>query len=101
MSERIEVFFGRLSKDPELKYTKKREAVCNFSIAIDQGKDERPIWKKVAVWGKEGEACSVHLKKGNEVFVRGPERERSFFTKEGETKTYKEVSAWAIGFVDR
>ncbi|PIP92541.1 MAG: hypothetical protein COW00_00140 [Bdellovibrio sp. CG12_big_fil_rev_8_21_14_0_65_39_13] len=95
-----ETFVGRLGQKPELRYTPKREPVCNFSVAVYQGKEIPPIWKKVVVWGRQAELCSVQLDKGNEIFVQGREVERSFETETGETKKYKELNARLVGFTN-
>jgi len=93
-----EVIIGRLGRDPELKYTLKSEPVCNFSLAIEGEDSIKPIWKRIVVWGKLAETCSVHLKKGVKVFVQGPSEWKSFKLNNGETKTYEEVCAREIGF---
>ena len=100
METLYETFMGRLGRNPELKYTQKQEAVCTLSVAINKGKDLPPKWKKVVVWGKQAELCSVQLRKGNEVFVHGQNQEKCFETKEGDTKTYEEVSTKLVGFTN-
>ena len=35
----METIYGRLGKDPELKYTKDQEAICLFSIAINKNEE--------------------------------------------------------------
>ncbi len=100
MGTQYETFIGRLGKKPELRYTPKREPVCNLSVAIYQGKDVPPIWKKVMVWGRQAEICSVQLNKGSEIFVQGRLMERSFKTQSGEMNKYYETSARLVGFTN-
>jgi single-strand DNA-binding protein len=100
METQYETFMGRLGQKPELRYTPKSEPVCNFSVAIYQGKDVPPIWKKVVVWGKQAELCSVQLNKGSDIFVQGRHSERSFEIESGETKTYSETNARLVGFTN-
>lgn len=89
---------GRLGRNPELKYTKRQEPVCSFSIA-EQTKDmEKPIWHKVVVWGKNAETCKVQLQKGSLVFVRGRKLLQEFTNNDGEKKKYFEIHADTIGF---
>jgi len=92
-------FFGNLGADPELKYTQKQEPVCHLSIAEDVPDKGKPIWHKVVVWGKQGERCKVHLKKGSPVFVRGRILEKEIQAKDGR-KTIKEVNAISVGFLN-
>ncbi len=96
----MELFLGRLGRDPELKYTPNRVPVCHLSVAINKGEDEKPEWKKVIVWNKQAELCSLYLKKGKEVFVKGETEKKEFTTKEGERKEYFEVNAKVIGFTN-
>lgn len=100
METQYETFMGRLGRKPDLRYTPKSEPVCNFSVAIYQGKEAPPIWKKVVVWGKQAELCSVQLDKGKEIFVQGRPIEKSFKTDSGELKTYTEINARVVGFTN-
>ena len=100
MENQYQTFVGKLGKSPDLRYTPKQEAVCNLSVAIYQGKDQPPTWKKVVVWGKQAELSSVQLDKGKDIFVQGREVEKSFETDTGETKKYMEVNARLVGFTN-
>lgn len=91
-----EVLFGRLGADPELRYTKKQEPVCYFSIAENKAELDKPVWHKIAVWGKQGEDCKIHLRKGFLVFVRGQKIKKEFESKDG-LKIYHEVLAEIVG----
>lgn len=98
MENKYEVFYGKLGKNPELKYTLKREPLCNLSIAVNLNNPESTIWKQVVVWGKQAELASVQLKKGSDVFVQGRMNTREYTDKDGNQKTYKEINARLIGF---
>lgn len=89
--------FGRLGANPVLKYTQKSEPVCTFSIAINDELNDKPRWQKVVVWGKQGEDCNLHLKKGKPVFVHGLIKEKEFQSEEG-LKKYTELRAETVGF---
>jgi len=91
-----EVLTGRLGKDPFLAYTKKGSPVCELSVGI-QAEQNLTIWRRVVVFGKLAELCKVHLKKGQEVFVRGNIELRKFITKKGIEKEYLEMNAFSIG----
>jgi single-stranded DNA-binding protein len=43
------------------------------------------------------ELCSVHLKKGQEIFVRGQNKTKEYTSKEGEQKQAIEITASFIG----
>lgn len=96
--ERV-LIYGRLGKCPELKYTKKSEPVCFFTLADNANSSTEPNWHNVIVWGKQAEQCQVFLKKGSPVFVRGRIVERSFKSKSGEIKSFKELNADYVGII--
>lgn len=100
MDQKYGVYFGRLGRHPELRRTQDGEYICDFSLAINQGKDHPPKWKKIVVWGEIAQQCRRQLRKGSEVFVRGRESVKSFTDKEGKTRSYMEIAAHLIGFID-
>lgn len=64
---------GNLTRAPELRYTPQGKAVCNISIAINEGYGEK---KKthyfVAVaWEKTAEIISQHFTKGRKILIEG------------------------------
>ncbi len=69
-NKNVEIISGRLGLDPRLAYTKKGEAVCEMSVGLVNEQNET-MWRKIVAFGKLAEQCSVHLRKGNEIFVRG------------------------------
>ena len=97
--ERYSVYFGRLGRIPEIRRTQDGGYVCDFSLAINQGKERPPIWKRVVVFGGMAQQCRQRLTKGSQVFIRGRESLKKFQGRDGETKEYVEVAAHVVGFV--
>ena len=65
-------FIGRLGKDPEMNYTPREgKAVTKFSIAVDQGKEQKAMWLDIECWDKLAEQMNEFLYKGAQVFVQG------------------------------
>jgi single-strand DNA-binding protein len=69
---------GNLGRDPELRYTPQGDAVCDFSVAVnDRRRDksgefqDNTTWFKVTLWRKLAENASKFLTKGRQVFVEG------------------------------
>ena len=69
---------GNLGRDPELRYTPQGDAVCDFSVAVNDRKRDKAgdwqditTWFKVTFWGKQGENASKYLTKGRQVYVEG------------------------------
>lgn len=94
----VELFVGRLGKEPDLRYTKTKKAVCHLSVATTDERGRETVWNRVVVWGKQAELCSLYLKKGKEVFVKGYKEIKEFTTDSGEIKEYHEINATLIGF---
>ena len=66
------ILVGRLTKEPELKYTKDGKGYCNFTLAVsrDFKKDETDFINCVA-WDKRAEELANYVKKGNKFGVIG------------------------------
>ena len=66
------LLIGRLTKDPELKYTKDGKGYCNFTLAVSREfkKDETDFINCVA-WDKRAEAIANYVKKGNKLGIIG------------------------------
>ena len=93
------LIYGRLGKEPELKYTPKQTPVCHLAVAEDIEGQEKPAWHKVIIWGKQAELCKVMLQKGSSVFLRGLIEEKEFIAMNGETKKFREMKATSVGVV--
>lgn len=79
---------GNLTRDPELRQTKGKKSVCNFTIAANREHKNadgmRPTeYLDVIVWEKRGEALSGLLKKGMRVFVQGEPQSYAYTDKNG------------------
>jgi single-strand DNA-binding protein len=94
--QQLQIVTGRLGKEPFLAYNQKGNAICTLSLGI-KSEQNLTIWRKVVVFGKLAELCKVHLRKGEEIFVRGPVELRKFISKEGQEKEYLEINAFSIG----
>lgn len=83
---------GRLTRDPELRYTASQMAVARFSIAIDRppgknGEERGADFPNIVVFGKQGENCGAYLSKGSQVAITGRIQTGSY-TKQDGTKVY-------------
>jgi single-strand DNA-binding protein len=99
---------GRLTRDPELRYTPNGTAVSSFSLALSRGyKGQDGQWKQVVdyinvvAWGKLGVLSSEYLKKGSAAFVEGRLHSRSWQTDDGQKRSAVEVRAERVQFLDR
>lgn len=99
---------GRLTRDPELRYTPSGTAVSSFAVASSRSyKGQDGEWKQsvafvnVVVWGKLAVLANEYLKKGSAVFVEGRLNSRSWETEEGQKRSALEVRAERVQFLDR
>jgi len=100
------ILIGRLTRDPELKYTGSGHAVANFTLAVDKpyvGQDgERGVdFIDVVVWRKLAEVCANHLVKGRLAAVEGRLEIRSYEDQQGVRRKVAEVVADNVRFLDR
>ncbi|MFH1744518.1 MAG: single-stranded DNA-binding protein [bacterium] len=98
------ILIGRLTRDPDVKYTNSGVAVANFSLAVDrrfknaQGERETDFINLVA-WRKTAELCGQYLSKGRQVAVEGSLQMRKYQTQQGENRTVYEVVADSVQFL--
>ncbi|MEQ8278581.1 MAG: single-stranded DNA-binding protein [Deltaproteobacteria bacterium] len=100
------MLMGNLGADPEMRYTQGGTAVANFRIATtERWKDadgemkERTDWHRIVVWGKQGETCGEHLRRGRSVFVEGRLQNREWEDKDGNKRWTTEVKADRVLFL--
>lgn len=98
------ILIGRLTKDPELRYTPNGVAVCQFTLAVDrpfsgEGKKESDFIP-VVVWRKPAEAAAEYLRKGRLAAVEGRIQVRNYENNEGRRVYVTEVIADNVRFLE-
>lgn len=93
---------GRLTRDPELRYTANNFPVCSFSIAINRmGKEEmKTNFIPVKALGKTAENCGKYLAKGRLVGVHGSIETDSYTDKDGNKRNTWNVLASGVEFLE-
>ncbi len=100
------ILIGRLTRNPELRYTGSGTAVASFTLAVDrpfnnqQGERETDFID-IVCWRQLAEQVSQHLTKGRLVAVEGRLQIRSYETQDGQRRKAAEVVASAVRFLDR
>ena len=93
---------GRLTKDPEVKYTagENPTAVARFSIAVNDGygENERTSFINIVAFGKQAENCERFLSKGRQVGITGRIQTGSY-EKDGRTVYTTDVIASRVEFL--
>lgn len=99
------ILIGRLTRDPELRYTANGVAVATFTLAVDrpyinnQGQRETDFIR-IVVWQKLAEVCANNLGKGRLVAVEGRLQIRSYETPDGQKRQISEVVGENVRFLD-
>ena len=97
----IVILIGRLTRDPELKYTPNGNAVSTFTLAVDKPfGDKEADFIPIVVWQKLAESCANHLNKGRLVAVNGRLQIRNYNDKDGNKRKAAEVVANSVKFLD-
>ncbi|TCP20026.1 single-strand binding protein [Scopulibacillus darangshiensis] len=99
------VLVGRLTKNPELRYTPNGVAVANFTIAVNrpftnQQGDREADFIQVVVWRRQAENAANYLTKGSLAGVDGRLQTRSFENNEGRRVFMTEVVADSVQFLE-
>jgi single-strand DNA-binding protein len=99
------VLVGRLTKDPELKYTPNGIAVANFTLAVNrpfsnQQREREADFINCVVWRKPAENVSNFLKKGSLAGVDGRLQTRSYENNQGQRVYVTEVMCESVQFLE-
>src|SRR5436190_8677262 len=94
-------FIGRLGKDPEMNYTPSGKAVTKFSLAVDQGKDQKALWLTIVCWDDMAERMNEMLSKGAQVFVQGRLVFRPFKDKNQVERQAIDIVATTVQLLDK
>lgn len=92
---------GRLTKDPDLRYTKSNIAVASYTVAINTGYGEKQQtdFINVTTWGKSGEFVSNYFKKGQAIGIVGRLRSNNYEDSNGNKRYSTEVVTEDIEFI--
>lgn len=98
------ILMGRLTRNPELKYTPNNVAVARFNIAVDrdfknaQGEREADI-PTIVAWRQTAEFICRHFNKGKPIIIEGKLQTRNYDDRDGKKRFVTEVVADAAKFV--
>ena len=99
----VVVLNGRLTSDPELKYTPSNVAVTNFTLAVDRafsGKEKVTDFINIVAWRSTAEFVSRYFQKGQLVAVQGSLQVREYTDKDGNRRRVYEVLAEHVHFAE-
>lgn len=98
------ILIGRLTKDPELKYTQSGTAVASFTLAVDrrfssQSGEREADFVNCVAWQKAAEFVANYFHKGKQMALEGRLQVRSYDGNDGQKRWVTEVVAEQVEFV--
>lgn len=94
------MLIGRLTKNPEVKYTPSGVPVARFGLATNERwkdkngeKKDRVEFHNIVVWNKLAEICGEYLTKGKQVYIEGKIQSREWEDRGGVKRTQYEIVA--------
>jgi len=100
------ILIGRLTRDPELRYTPAGVAVTQFTLAVDrpfvnqQTHEREADFIPIVTWRQLAETCANYLRKGRLTAVEGRIQVRSYDNNEGRRVYVTEVIADNVRFLE-
>ncbi|KPJ49138.1 hypothetical protein AMJ40_06195 [candidate division TA06 bacterium DG_26] len=102
------IITGRITRDPELRYTPNGTAVINMGLASSRRfKDSSGEWNEATTFldtvafGELAERCGEFLRKGSAVLVEGSLQSRSWESEAGQKRSKVELRAMRVQFLDK
>lgn len=100
------ILMGRLTKEPDVKYTQTGKVVTQFTLAVDRpfkdaNGNKETDFIPVVVWGKAAELVGNSCQKGHRLLVDGRLQIRSYEAKDGSKRWVTEIIANGVEFVER
>lgn len=84
----VVILMGRLTKDPDVKYTQDNKPIVNLWLAVDrrikrEGQPDADFFHNLKVFGKTAEFAEKYLHKGTKVVVQGHIQNDNYQGKDG------------------
>lgn len=96
------ILIGRLTADPELRYTPSGTSNCTVNLAVDRlpNKDGEVVadFIRCVVWGKSAENLAKYMSKGRQIAIEGRLQVRSY-DKDGSKRWVAEVIAERVQYL--
>lgn len=98
------VLTGRLTRDPEKRYSSSNMPITKFTIAVDrmarQGEERKADFIRIVVFDKQAENCDRYLQKGKKVAVVGRIQTGSYENQQGQRIYTTDVVANNVEFLE-
>lgn len=98
------ILMGRLTKDPEIRYTQNEKIVVNFTLAVNRRftkeNEQKADFFNIVAWGKTAEFVGKYFRKGLQVGLIGRLQTRNYEDNQGQKKYITEVFTEEAYFAD-
>ncbi len=98
------ILIGRLTRDPELRYTPQGTAVCQITVAVNrrgvQPGQQDADFINVSIWSAQAENVAKYMTKGRQMAIEGRIQTRNYDDKDGKKVYVTEVIATGVQFLD-
>lgn len=99
------ILIGRISNEPEIRYTQNSKAIATFNIAVDRGKDKDgnklgADFPRVIAFGKTAESIERYSGKGMRIAVEGKIRTGNYTNASGDKVYTTDINAERVEFLD-
>ena len=102
------IVIGNLGNDPEMRYTPNGQSVTSFNIAsnrryrtADGEQREETEWFRCSAFGRLGETCNQYLTRGQQVYVEGRLRGRSYTDRDGQPRYSLDITLTEMQMLGR
>ena len=98
------VIMGRLTRDPELRYTQAQVPVASFTVAVDRdfggrdGGEKQTDFIGCSAWRQTGDCLSKYFRKSSMIVVSGRLQSRKWQDRDGNNRTSWEICADNVYF---
>lgn len=96
------ILLGRLTKDPEIKYTQSGKAVASFTLAVDRRKgangEKQADFIYCVAWEKTAETIGNYCSRGQQIAVEGRIQSRCYDAQDGSKRYVTEVVVQSMEF---
>ncbi len=100
------ILVGNLGRDPELRYTPQGDAVCSFSLAVNEKRRDKAgemqdttTWFRVTLWRRQAETAAKYLQKGSPVYIEGRLHLEEWTDRDGNNRYTLEVTGTDMHFI--
>src|SRR5680860_498100 len=99
MSVNKVILIGNVGKDPEIRHLDTGVAVANFSLATSESYNAKngekvttTEWHNIVLWRGLAEVAEKYVKKGNQLYIEGRIRSRTYDDKDGIKRYITEIN---------